>query len=205
MNLVNIALFLYFLLSVLYVWVFTLAAKCARPVVFPSADRYNKIALLVPAYKEDQVILSVTEHLLKQDYPKARYDVVIIADSLKKSTLLKLSEYPVVVYEVTFDKSTKAKSLNYALSQLDTSYDIAVISDADNIPESHFLTRINDAYQHGCSVVQGRRVAKNHNTPFALLDAANEIINNHIFRKGFNAMGLSSALIGSVWLFHTRS
>ena len=201
MNIIASAFFLYFLGSVLYVWVFSVAAKFARNKPFPSADQYNSIALLVPAYKEDQVILSIVEHLLKQDYPQDCYDVVIIADSFQKETLQKLSQYPIQTLEVHFDKSTKAKSLNYALNYLKTPYDIAIISDADNIPEPHFLTKVNDAYQQGYPVVQGRRVAKNQNTPFALLDDASEIINNHIFRKGFNALGLSSALIGSGMAF----
>jgi cellulose synthase/poly-beta-1,6-N-acetylglucosamine synthase-like glycosyltransferase len=50
-------------------------------------------------------------------------------------------------------------------------------------------------------VVQGHRTAKNTDTPFALLDAVSEEINNHIFRKGHRNMGLSSALIGSGMAF----
>jgi cellulose synthase/poly-beta-1,6-N-acetylglucosamine synthase-like glycosyltransferase len=37
---------------------------------------------------------------------------------------------------------------------------------------------------------------------FAILDAANEIIANHIYRKGANALGLSSSVIGSGMAFH---
>jgi cellulose synthase/poly-beta-1,6-N-acetylglucosamine synthase-like glycosyltransferase len=38
-------------------------------------------------------------------------------------------------------------------------------------------------------------------TPYALLDACSEAINNHIFRKGPNAWGLSAPLIGSGMAF----
>lgn len=201
MILIECLLFSYFSGSVAYVLLFSLAAKFATGKKIYPTDQYNKIAVLVPAYKEDQVILSVVEYLLKQTYPNTHYHIIIIADSFQEETINQLSKYPVTVLEVSFDKSTKTKSLNYALNHLDSSYHIAVISDADNIPEPSFLMKINEAYQAGCSVIQGRRVAKNQNTPFALLDAANEIINNHIFRKGFNALGLSSALIGSGMAF----
>jgi cellulose synthase/poly-beta-1,6-N-acetylglucosamine synthase-like glycosyltransferase len=40
-------------------------------------------------------------------------------------------------------------------------------------------------------------MAKNLDTPFAILDAISEEINNSIFRKGHYKLGLSSALIGS--------
>ena len=191
----------YFLSSVLYVGVFSLAAVFVRSKQIPPSNQHHKIALLVPAYREDQVILSVIENLTTQDYPQACYDIFVIADSFKKNTLAALAHHPVIVLEVSFEKSTKVKSLNYALAHLDSSYDIVVINDADNVPEPRFLAKINEAYRAGHSVIQGRRVAKNHDTPFAVLDAANEIINNHIFRKGFNALGLSSALIGSGMAF----
>lgn len=194
-------LLLYFSCATAYVGLFSVAAKFTRPKSFPSASKHHRIALLVPAYKEDQVILSVVEYLLKQNYPTSCYDIVVIADSFQKVTLQRLSQYPIKLLEVNFEKSTKTKSLNYALSHLDASYEIAVINDADNIPEPYFLAKINEAYQNGHVVIQGRRVAKNQNTSFALLDAANEIICNHIFRKGFNALGLSSALIGSGMAF----
>ena len=201
MSVVESVVFFYFLGSVLYVLVFSLAGKFAREKRIPSTEKYSKIALLVPAYKEDQIILSIVEYLLKQDYPSEYYDVIIIADSFQRETIHKLSQYPIQVLEVDFDKSTKAKSLNHALQHLPSIYDIAIVSDADNVPESQFLTKINDAYQFGYPVVQGRRIAKNQDTPFALLDTASEIINNHIFRKGFNATGLSSSLIGSGMAF----
>ena len=49
--------------------------------------------------------------------------------------------------------------------------------------------------------MQGHRTAKNLNTSFALLDAISEEVNNHIFRKGHRALGLSSGLIGSGMAF----
>ena len=64
-----------------------------------------------------------------------------------------------------------------------------------------FLLRASQAYRAGYKIVQGHRTAKNKNTPFALLDAANEEIGNHIFRTGHRTLGLSSALIGSGMVF----
>ncbi|MBA2745049.1 MAG: glycosyltransferase, partial [Flavisolibacter sp.] len=49
--------------------------------------------------------------------------------------------------------------------------------------------------------IQGRRVAKNLDTSFALLDACSEGINNHLFRRGANGLGLTSSIIGSGMAF----
>jgi cellulose synthase/poly-beta-1,6-N-acetylglucosamine synthase-like glycosyltransferase len=64
-----------------------------------------------------------------------------------------------------------------------------------------FLHAVNNAFAQGYRVVQGHRTAKAFQTPFALLDACTEEINNHIFRRGHNAVGLPSALIGSGMAF----
>ena len=48
---------------------------------------------------------------------------------------------------------------------------------------------------------RGEGVAKNLDTPFAILDACSEAINNHILRKGANALGLSSPVSGSGMAF----
>lgn len=101
-----------------------------------------------------------------------------------------------------FEKSTKGKALQKALDTLpDQAYDIALVLDADNIMAGGFLEQVNQAFEAGYRVVQGHRTAKNLNTPFALLDACNEEINNQIFRKGHQAAGLSAALIGSGMAF----
>jgi cellulose synthase/poly-beta-1,6-N-acetylglucosamine synthase-like glycosyltransferase len=169
---------------------------------FSSASR--KIALLVPAYKEDGIILSTVQNLLFLDYPRHLYDIFIIADGFKPETLDALRSLQVHVLEVSFEKSTKTKSLNEAfrrIGETGDTYDIALICDADNLLAKDFLFRIDQAFSAGARAVQGRRVAKNLDTPFAILDACSEAINNHIFRKGSNAIGLSSAVIGSGMAF----
>ena len=162
---------------------------------------FNKIAVLIPAYKEDGVIVDSAIKALNQVYPPTMYCIYVIADSLQKETIKALKELPIKVIEVSFDKSTKAKALNTAFDQIDSSYQIAVILDADNVMEVNFLQKINNAYNSGYSAMQGHRVAKNHDTKLATLDAVSEEINNSIFRSGHRALGLSSALIGSGMAF----
>ncbi|PKN14824.1 MAG: hypothetical protein CVU67_03650, partial [Deltaproteobacteria bacterium HGW-Deltaproteobacteria-24] len=72
-----------------------------------------------------------------------------------------------------------AKALNKAFEQLSNDYDIAIILDADNLMEKDFLHQMNSAFSHNIKAVQGHRMAKNMNTPFAILDSVSEEINNH--------------------------
>jgi cellulose synthase/poly-beta-1,6-N-acetylglucosamine synthase-like glycosyltransferase len=188
-------------LPVLYILVFSFAGIFYRQAVNPAPEGFRKIAVLIPGYREDNVIVEVARDALLQDYPAASFDVVIIADSFQQSTLESLAALPVKVIVVSFEKSTKSKALNKAMEQLAGDYDIAVILDADNLMEHDFLSRINASFDSGFIAVQGHRTAKNTGTSLAMLDAASEEINNHIFRKGHRVLGLSSAIIGSGMAF----
>lgn len=168
----------------------------------PVSEIINKrIAVLIPAYKEDRVILECVDACLQQSYPRDKYDIIVISDQMEPQTNAALSALPVLVVEVFFKNSTKAKALNYAMSKIEM-YDIALILDADNTMEKDFLKKINNAFQQqGEHIVQAHRTAKNLNTNLAILDAVSEEINNSIFRLGHANVGLSAALIGSGMAF----
>ena len=200
-NILQIILLVILGLSTIYIFLFSFAGLFYKQLAYSKSAISRRIAVLIPGYKEDDVIIDVAMDALKQDYSSALFDVVIIADSFRPETIIQLKELPIIVIEVTFEKSTKSKALNQAMSQLADKYDIAVVLDADNVMASDFLSKINSAFEHNFMAVQGHRTAKNMNTPLAILDAISEEINNHIFRKGHRVLGLSSAIIGSGMAF----
>ena len=197
----EIIIYALLILPTLYILAFAFAGLFYRQRPYASKPSLRKIAVLIPGYKEDEVIIDVAKDALEQDYPSEKYDVVIIADSFQTETITRLKELPIQVIEVKFDKSTKSKALNKAMAQLTDNYDIAVILDADNVMAADFLLKVNAAFEHNYMAVQGHRAAKNMDTNLALLDAISEEINNHIFRKGHRILGLSSAIIGSGMAF----
>ncbi len=192
----------YLMFNTLYYAFFAVAALAGKNVAAIEESEFrNKIAVLIPAYKEDAVIIDTARQALGQAYDTDLFDIVVIADSLHRATVEKLSSLPLSLVEVSFEKSTKSKALNEVMARLDNSYDIAVVLDADNVMAPDFLDCVNSAYVAGHVAIQGHRVAKNNNGEMALLDGASEEINNTIFRKGHVAVGLSSALIGSGMAF----
>lgn len=184
-----------------YIFIFAFAGLFYRQRKYAKSTQNRRIAVLIPGYKEDEVILEVALDALRQDYPNYLYDVVIIADSFLPETLEKLAELPIKVINVKFEKSTKSKALNKSMELLGDNYDIAVVLDADNLMATDFLLKINAAFEQDFVAIQGHRSAKNLNTSLAVLDAISEEINNHIFRKGHRVLGLSSAIIGSGMAF----
>ena len=196
---------IYLTFNVLYLCVSAVAGWFTEGDDIPvktQPSRFRRIVVLIPAYKEDKVILDSVTANLKQQYPADRFDLLVIADSFNPQTILTLQTLPIKVLEVSFDHSTVQKSLNQALQSIpDDAYDIVVISDADNHMAPDFLHRINLAFDAGWRAVQGHRVAKNMNTSVAVFDAMNEEVSNHIYRMGQRALGLSAQLIGSGMAF----
>jgi len=201
LNIVLGIVLVYLSLSVLYLFILSVAGKFFYKKKFPLSTPQKTIAVFVPAYKEDGVIISTAESMLVLDYPKELYDVYILADSFQPQTLSALKQLPINVLEVAFEKSTKTKALNEGFSRINKQYDIALICDADNVLAKNFLKKVNNAFVAGAKAVQGQRIAKNLDSSYAILDACSESINNHIFRRGTNAVGLASAVIGSGMAF----
>ncbi len=193
----QIILLIYLGLSSFYIFIFGFAGIFNKKSKQKEPLTKRKFAVMIPGYKEDQIILEVAKDALKQNYPTDLYDVIIIADSFNPKTIQSLKKLPLKVIEVSFESSTKAKALNKTMEVISDDYDIALILDADNLMETDFILKMNIAFDNGFIAVQGHRAAKNTNTSFAILDAVSEEINNNIFRKGHRVLGLSAALIGS--------
>lgn len=201
MYIIELTLLFYFGYVSLYSFMLSFAGLFYKNKKAPEAKTLRKIAVLIPAYKEDQVIPGVAAEALKQNYPSEFFDVIIIADSLKSSTLEKLRALPITVVEVFFEKSTKVKALNHAMQVIGDDYDYALILDADNIMERDFIRKMNNLLDLGYRAIQGRRDPKNENTPMALLDGLSETINNFIYRQGNSSIGLSAPINGSGMIF----
>lgn len=175
-----------------------------------SLSRYKerRFLILYPAYNEDAVILNSIDKFLYQEYPKDKYQLVVISDHMKDETNEQLRTYPITVLTPVFEKSSKAKAMQYAIQTVEDGgktiegdFDNIVVLDADNVVQEDFLRNLNILCNAGYDAIQCHRCAKNSNNDVAMLDGASEEINNTIFRKAHNRLGLSSALIGSGMCF----
>jgi cellulose synthase/poly-beta-1,6-N-acetylglucosamine synthase-like glycosyltransferase len=195
---------IYFSFIVIWPFILSLAAtfKIRNQNRNVENSSINSILVLIPAYKEDAVIVNTATRALLQNYQKDSFTVCILADSLKASTLTELKKIGVEILEVNLAQRTKAKALNLAISYYDSfNYDIVAVLDADNIMCKGFLNEINLLHNRGFQAIQGQRMGKNSNTSFAVLDGLSEAINNHIYCKGQYIIGGSSRLAGSGMAF----
>ena len=162
----------------------------------------RRFLVLYPAYNEDRVILNSVNQFGYQDYPQEYYTVAVISDHMQPETNDQLAKFPIRLLQPTFEKSSKAKAMQYAITTIgDEQFDNVVVLDADNVVQSTFLSQLNTLCNAGYDAIQCHRCAKNANNDVAVLDGVSEEINNTIFRKAHNRIGLSSALIGSGMCF----
>ncbi len=203
-HILDLLLWAFMTISVAYITFYALVSlfsrKDIKTVDVPESPE-STFLVLFPAYSEDRVIVGSVKKFLFQNYPQDKYHVAVISDHQQESTERLLSDLPVTVLRPVFDKSSKAKALQYAISEVSGQYDYVVVLDADNIVETDFLHRLNILLKEGYKAVQCHRCAKNSDSSVSVLDGVSEEINNTLFRKAHNLIGLSSALIGSGMCF----
>jgi cellulose synthase/poly-beta-1,6-N-acetylglucosamine synthase-like glycosyltransferase len=190
--------------TVLYLGVFAMAALFHSKPIIPKAKKLNRFVILIPAYKQDNVIEQTVLAALSQAYPQRMFDVTVISDHQDELTNMRLAQYPITLLIPNFEESSKAKSLQYAILNLPEFkiYDAVIILDGDNIIDQDFLEQVNDAYEIAATkAIQTHRISKNRDTAAARMDAIFEEINNTIFRRGHISFGLSAALAGSGTVF----
>lgn len=193
----------YLALSGIYQLLLALAShfKTKRPTAINHG--FSKFLILVPAYKEDAVIkYSVSKNMsARYEYPRESFDLVVIADQLQDETKKDLKNLGAKVHSVSFEKSTKVKSLQSAIAKYSKGYDAVVVLDADNVMEQGFLFKANQWILSGTKALQGLRKAANSNTSTALMDGLSEVANTEMLCKGANRLGFSSKLSGSAMVF----
>lgn len=213
LHIIDIALWLFMAASAAYILFFALISTLWKKRVsrltryltgqvlsMRKKDFYSYL-ILYPAYNEDRVIVNSVQKFLAQFYPYSCFHVAVISDHMQPETNQQLSELPITLLQPVFEKSSKAKAMQYAMDQIKDDYDFIVILDADNVVEPHFLEQLNMECAKGYKAIQCHRCAKNNDNDIAVLDGVSEEINNTIFRKAHNRIGLSSALIGSGMCF----
>lgn len=200
LKLLSCLFFVYLAVSIVYLLVIAVAGRFGKLPVYTTSAHKSRIAVIIPSYKEDGVIIDTALKASLHNYPRDRFSVLVVADKLQPETVMQLRSIPVNVLEA--DVNMKSRSVHAALQYLDeNSFDIAMILDADNVMGDGCLEKINHAFQQGCQAVQCHRTAKNQQTAVALLDAISEEININLFRRGPAVAGLSAAPVGSGMAF----
>lgn len=117
-----------------------------------------RFTVLVPVYKEANMIPSLLHHLSKLDYPAQKLQIIIVCEQDDLATCNAVRQHlraPFSLFETppSFPR-TKPKALNAALSDLapDRRGDIITVYDAEDRPHPHQLKAAAKAFAQDSSV-----------------------------------------------------
>ena len=134
---------------------------------FKPAKNKHKYAILIAARNEKNVIGNLIDSINKQDYDMSLVTTFVVADNCTDNTAEIARNHGAVCYE-RFDNEhrTKGYALEYLLDRIEEDYgrmsfEGYFIFDADNLLNTDYISRMNDAFDSGEKIITSYRNTKN--------------------------------------------
>lgn len=122
----------------------------------------TRFAVLIPARNEEEVIGSLIDSLKKENYPRDLFEIYTLINNCDDKTPDIALESGAELMYMSRTASSKGDVLKEAFERLSgKGFDAFIVFDADNVVHPDFLMKMNDIYQSGYKVAQGRKDSKN--------------------------------------------
>lgn len=167
-------------------------------------DRYDTepdYAIVVTAYEHINTLEQAVLSLLNLNYKN--YLIYVVADKCDISGL-HFTDERVILLRPEEELRSNTRSHFYAIHRFRREHEFLTIIDSDNLTDSEYLNELNRLFRRGYLAVQGVRKAKNLNSVYACLDAAQDIYYHFYDREILFALGSSATLAGSGMAFKTK-
>ena len=174
---------------------------------FAPAKALHTYAVVIAARNEEIVLKNLLNSIQKQDYPREKVQVFVVADNCTDRTATVARENGAICYE-RFDteNATKGYALQFLFQNIEKdfgieSFDGYFIFDADNLLKSDFISRMNDAFDSGERIITSYRNSKNFDDGWLAAGYALHWLRTVRFdNRGRSALGLSSWVQGCGFL-----
>ena len=143
------------------------AVALLRRKKFAGRNEYHRIAVLIAARNEENVIGQLLDSIRAQSYPMDRVDVFVGADNCTDDTAGVARAHGATVFErFNTEQVGKGYVLNEMLKRIKRPgrkhYDAYLVLDADNILDPNFISEIEKVYSSGYEIVTCYRNSKNY-------------------------------------------
>lgn len=154
-----IAFILYLPKFIYFTWGFVPSKKYSK------SDKLHKMAFLLPARNESEVIEDLLISISKQTYDKSKFDTFIIVTEPDDPTIEIAKKYEnTYCYVIDREKKGKGRALDFGIHKLKEQfgdiYDAFLIVDADNTVKEDFVEKMNDVFSEGYDIVVGKKINK---------------------------------------------
>ncbi len=128
---------------------------------YPKSEVKGRIAFLIPAHNEENVIFdTVSDLVARLNYPRELYDVFVVADNCTDNTA-ELARQAGAIVLIHDDPNPEhhiaAYPLKFGIEHILNSkvpYDMVIHLDADNHVNADFAVYMNDAFQSGVDLAR---------------------------------------------------
>ena len=118
---------------------------------FKKAKKMHKYGICIAARNEEKVIGNLLDSIYKQNYPKDKYQVFVVADNCTDKTAKVAKSKGAIVYERFNNKEkTKGYALKYLFNKIEDDYKTDsfegyFIFDADNLLKEDYLSKLDQS------------------------------------------------------------
>lgn len=158
---------LFYLYRIRYFW--EGSKRLLKPLETRAAEHNHRLAVLIAARNEEQVLPHLLQSLQNQTYPKECFDIYVIADNCTDQTasLARQGGASVIERYNTVDVG-KGYALDEGYRSILRSrgdvYEAYLVFDADNVLDPGYLSAMNGSLDQGHRIVTGFRNSKNYGT-----------------------------------------
>lgn len=175
---------------------------------FKKAKVKHKYAILIAARNEEKVIGNLLDSIAKQDYPRDLLTTFVVADNCTDTTAEIARKKGAICYERFNDQDkTKGFALEFLFNNIERDYGINsfegyFIFDADNLLNTNFVSKMNDAFDSGEKIITSYRNTKNFDENWiASTYALHWIRSSRTSHRARSYLGLATNIQGTGFLF----
>ena len=175
---------------------------------FKKAKVKHKYAILIAARNEEKVIGNLLDSIAKQDYPRDLLTTFVVADNCTDTTAAIARKKGAICYERFNDQDkTKGFALEFLFNNIESDYGINsfegyFIFDADNLLNTNFVSKMNDAFDSGEKIITSYRNTKNFDENWiASTYALHWIRSSRTSHRARSYLGLATNIQGTGFLF----
>lgn len=170
------------------------------------AEPVSRLAVLVPAHDEEHLIGRCVESLLAQSYPRALYEVTVIADNCSDRTAFRAAAAGArVMVRQQPNARGKGQALRWAMDRILAAPDppdAVVVVDADSVADRDMLAALERELAAGHPVVQADyTVIIEPGSPRSAMVAAGFLLFHRVRFSGRSRLGMAANLVGNGMLF----
>jgi len=162
-------------------------------------------AFIVPAYNEEIVIEKTLKSLLEVDYPREKFDVIVVADNCTDQTAEVAQRTGATVYE---RQNSARRGKGYALRWIfdillnnQPTFDAFIVIDADSTVSKNFLLVMNTYLRNGAQVIQSSDLVARQNSWSSEITRLGFVLYNYVRPLGRKVIGCTAGLRGNGMCF----